>query len=79
MPLTSPDQLTPARVRKLLKSRGLSQAAAARGAGIGEAELSRIVARSMQPTPSQARRLLEVLDPAQSVVTTGTVQVSADA
>jgi transcriptional regulator with XRE-family HTH domain len=70
MPLSSstppdPPALTAARVRSLLHSRGLSQAQTARAANLGEAELSRICRRNMDPTPGQARRLLEVLDPPQ--------------
>jgi transcriptional regulator with XRE-family HTH domain len=65
MPLATTDapKLSAARVRKLIRDSGRSQAETARAAGIGEAELSRICARSMSPTPSQSRRLLEVLDP----------------
>ena len=66
MPLTSStptDDLSPGRVRKLIRARKQSQAQVARAAGIGEAEVSRIVSRNMHPTPGQARRLLEVLEP----------------
>jgi predicted transcriptional regulator len=64
------DSLTPGRVRRLLRQSGRSQAETARAAGVGEAELSRIVARSMRPTSSQARRLLEVLAPGDDTART---------
>jgi transcriptional regulator with XRE-family HTH domain len=56
--------LTPARMRLLMKRRGLTGADVARGANIGEAEISRIVSRNMQPTDRQIERLIPVLDPA---------------
>lgn len=59
---TSPP-LTPARIRKLMRTRKLSQADVARAANITEADMSRMCARDMQPTEAQAARMLEVLEP----------------
>jgi transcriptional regulator with XRE-family HTH domain len=71
-------ELTPGRVRTLLKARKLSQKDLSHASGVGEADVSRICGRNMQPTPSQAQRLLEVLDPPTCTVTTGTVRVTTD-
>jgi len=56
-------ELSPSRVRTLLKARKLSQKALSHASGVGEADVSRICGRNMQPTPAQAARLLEVLEP----------------
>lgn len=62
-----------------MQQRGLSGADVARAANIGEADISRIVSRNMEPTAAQAVRLLEVLDPPTCVSAPIEAQVSADA
>jgi transcriptional regulator with XRE-family HTH domain len=50
-------------LRRALKTRGMSQAELARAANLPRAEISRMASRGMRPTPPQARKIAEILEP----------------
>lgn len=63
-------------LKRKLRDAGMSQFDLARASGVHPSQISRSCS-GMQLSADAERRVLEVLDPPTSTVTTGTVQVSA--